>query len=218
MRSDLGCRVDVRKAHRRLHQTQGLGTALGLRMIRRESCRRAGFPYGSLPDSLNLALTMMISLRPPPNLVAVRNIPNFPNLGLAATSSRRDPPERLGVGPGPHPLLIADDAEIDLAIVPDDELVVWPSEVRTAGDHVAFGWVKHLDIHSRSPAAPASHSLRRPFQGRRDSATGCWGGCSLIWQPTARSSEASALPSSASTCTTWSSTCSTSRTVERTVA
>jgi hypothetical protein len=48
----------------------------------------------------------------------------FPNLGLVVTSSRRDPPERLGVGPGPHPLLIADDAEIDLAIVPDDELVV----------------------------------------------------------------------------------------------
>jgi hypothetical protein len=61
-------------------------------------------------------------------------------------------------------------------------------------------------------------SLRRPFQGRPDSAGGCWGGCSLIWQPTARSSEARALPSSASTCTTWSSTCSTSRTVERTVA
>jgi hypothetical protein len=55
----------------------GLGTALGLRTIRQESCRRAGFPYGSLPDSLNLALTMMISLRPPPNLVAVRNSPGI---------------------------------------------------------------------------------------------------------------------------------------------
>ena len=43
-------------------------------------------------------------------------------LQMVATPSRRDPAERLCIGPGPHPLLIADDAEMDLAIVPDVEL------------------------------------------------------------------------------------------------
>jgi len=43
------------------------------------------------------------------------------------------------------------------------------------------------------------------------------GGCSLIWLPTARSSDASALPNSASTCAIWSWIWRTSLKAERSV-